>query len=175
MLRLEHGDVKIEDLPSETSKELEQFFVDYAAANNLAEDEVRKTIQIKRNTSELLPTSYRCPRSRANTASINPIVSVEVPEPQSSKSSRFGRTISSKSLKRTFSVGKFSRGSDRITKSVSKEELSAAAEIPTIVKSRTSDRIRDLSEFVKRSNKRSNSANSSMVNTRRKKSKFSKS
>lgn len=168
LLHLAHGEVKIEDLSSIASNKI---------LGNFSETESKgKTIRIARNTSEMLPTMFRPQRSRANT-NLHPEVTVTASttaDDSSSSSSakgKFGRTISSKSLKRTFSVGKFNKGSDRIIKSVSKEELSAAADNPTIVKSKTTDRIKDLSDFVKRSNKRSGSSSSSFPGLRKKKSK----
>ena len=167
-----HGECKIEELDDKCGISLEQFFLDLQKQNATEEEkqedkldakrremlrrkEARRTVQI-RNTSEMLPTHFRTDpnRDRATTSIATTDVTeleekISINNAKKSSKPKVTRTISSKSLKRTLSIGKFTR-SDKISKSASKEEISEAPPPPTIVKSKTSDRLKDFSDFMKR-------------------------
>lgn len=113
---LSYGEVKVEALSPSNANELNRFFLSIQQEQTVTkkhEDRLRRTVQIKKQTSEIcLGASFRdeiirsggTPRLRSET--VNHVTS--------KPPTKLSRTISSKSLKRTLSVGKFSR--DKISK-----------------------------------------------------------
>lgn len=112
------GETKIEGLSKANGKELEQFFISIQQEQQNVvqqqqpkktsrEDQLRRTVQIKKQSSELcLGASFRDEISRTGGT---PRLRSETVHHASAKSTKLSRTISSKSFKRTLSVGKFSK------------------------------------------------------------------
>merc|ERR1712137_1027342 len=169
------GECKIESLAAHYGKMLEEFFIGLAngsndeiisprkrvqktSTNSPQVDRTRRTVQVQRQCSVMLPNYANSGgRERAETVNHSSSTIVSSAPSPSSKSSRFIRAISSKTLRRTLSNGRF--GKDKISKSSSKDEgLNVKSDSPNeperassggMTKSKTSDRLKDLSGIIK--------------------------
>lgn len=95
---LKEGRLKIEDISCSFGNDLENFFLELANNDNNTEDgNKRRTVQIKQSSDSASTNSAQ--RVRAETTNVS----------QPTRPNKLSRTLSSKSLKRTLSVGKINK------------------------------------------------------------------
>jgi hypothetical protein len=120
VFKLVLGELRIEGLSPQNAKNLNQFFIDIqqktkAETISPAVQRVRRTVQIKKQQSELCLGASKSLKHTDSIAELPTRIRSETVNHSTSGRPKLSKTISSKSLKRTLSVGKFSR--DKITKS----------------------------------------------------------